>query len=186
MPAVQAVQLTESSPHSSNANVALHQKPTAAGPPTSFASQQLNGGTGHTEHYTQTDIGMDDTASCRLRSRFELGMAAQLRAGHAGLLQFKRHWPVPRPLLLSDSDDSDSLSEFDSIADFHTEPAASGHKSTCQDGSLAVQPADDESQEAALQIRTPGGNSGIAKSSRSVAAGALVQRSMHMSALYME
>jgi len=46
-----------------------------------------------------------------------------VHAGHAGLLRLKRHWrPISRQLQLSDSDDSsDSLSDFNSIADFHTE-----------------------------------------------------------------
>ena len=48
--------------------------------------------------------------------------AHALHAGHAGLLRLKRQWrPISRLLRQSDSDSddsSDSLSEFDSIADF--------------------------------------------------------------------
>ena len=48
--------------------------------------------------------------------------AAALHAGPAGLLRLKRQWrPISRQLRLSDSDDSDSLSDFNSIDDFHTE-----------------------------------------------------------------
>lgn len=60
-------------------------------------------------------------------------MVAQAHAGHARLLRFKRQWPVPRPLMLSDSDDSDSLSDFDTIADFHIEAAAGGKLAHQQD-----------------------------------------------------
>ncbi len=48
--------------------------------------------------------------------------AAALHVGPAGLLRLKRQWrPISRQLRLSDSDDSDSLSDFNSIDDFHTE-----------------------------------------------------------------
>lgn len=48
--------------------------------------------------------------------------ASALHAGPAGLLRLKRQWrPISRQLQLSDSDDSDSLSDFNSIDDFHTE-----------------------------------------------------------------
>lgn len=48
--------------------------------------------------------------------------AAALHAGPAGLLHLKRQWrPISRQLRLSDSDDSDTLSDFNSIDDFHTE-----------------------------------------------------------------
>lgn len=63
-------------------------------------------------------------ASPRAEPRLKQGAAALAHAGHAGLLRFKRQWPMPRPLMLSDSDASDSLSEFDSIADFHVEADA--------------------------------------------------------------
>ena len=54
--------------------------------------------------------------------------ASALHAGHAGLLRLKRQWrPISRQLRLSDSDDDsdDSLSDFNSIADFHTIPESS-------------------------------------------------------------
>ena len=180
---VQAMQLRESSPPSTHANVPLHQKPIAAVPSTVLPSQQPNVSSGHAEHYTQTDAAEDEAASCRLRSKLQQGMAAQLHAGHAELLRFKRHWPLSRPLLLSDSDDSDSLSEFDSLADFRVEPAAHDCKLMSQDGSTAVQSAGDESHEGALQIRTPEDSSSTAKGSRPVAAGQLCQCSAHTSKL---
>lgn len=70
----------------------------------------------------QMPAGHADTP--RAEPPLKQGAAALAHAGHAGLLRFKRQWPMPRPLMLSDSDDSDSLSEFDSIADFHVESDA--------------------------------------------------------------
>lgn len=74
--------------------------------------------------FSAAQMPTSHAATPRAEPRLKQGAAALAHAGHAGLLRFKRQWPMPRPLMLSASDDSDSLSEFDSIADFHVESDA--------------------------------------------------------------
>lgn len=101
-------------------------------PTTSLAAPLLPGQPHHGKHdqlhahsaaspLTAAQALTGHAASPRAEPHLKQAAAALL---HAGLLRFKRQWPMPRPLMLSDSDDSDSLSEFDSIADFHVESDA--------------------------------------------------------------
>ena len=77
---------------------------------------------------------------------------------------------MPRPLMLSDSDDSDSLSEFDSIADFHIENTAD-QKLTQQDSRcLAVEPG-----SQAVCLSSPGSKQTAANSSKPIGAGQSMQ-----------
>ena len=127
------------------------------------------------EHETQTDANTDD-ARPTVATTTRQGLAAQQHAAHAGLLRFRRPWPAPRPLLLSDSDESDSLSDFDSIADFHTESAVADDTHMHQgSSSLAVEPTCDVSDEAALQVNSPAGRGSITCGGMAAAAGKLIQ-----------
>lgn len=116
----------------------------------------------------QTHMGLGATP--RSESRLRRDTAAQAHAGHAGLLRFKRQWPMPRPLMLSDSDDSDSLNEFDSIADFHIESPA-GQKLPHQD---SCRP-DAEPGSQAICLGSSGARRSVANSSKAIEAGQSVK-----------
>ena len=77
---------------------------------------------------------------------------------------------MPRPLILTDSDDSDSLSEFDSIADFHIESAA-GQKLAHQD---SRHPAAEPASEA-ICLSSLGARRSVANSSKAIEAGQSMQ-----------
>lgn len=139
------LQVTDAPSHSGDAGMSVHLQPPTTAQTNPSLSQQPEVRTHrdqrhtHTSGATLTDVqtSRGDTAK---RSHSRHGLAVQVHAGHAGLLRFKRQWPVPRPLMLSDSDDSDSLSDFDSIADFHIEAAADErlvHQDACR-GPAAV------------------------------------------------
>lgn len=133
---LQARQARESSCCSSADQCGLQKLATTA-PPTPSASRQAPDGThGHQTHtcLDANTSGYADVAGQRSPRQTGHGhrTAAGLHAGHAGLLRLKRHWrPISRQLQLSDSDDSDGLSDFDSIDDFHTE-AGIAHQQTEQ------------------------------------------------------
>ena len=137
-------------------------------------SQQPADSTLHGQHRTHASAGTltdaqmprGDTANPRLAvppSRHS--MAAH---GHAGLLRFKRQWPVPRPLLLSDSDNSDSLSEFESIADFHIEAAAGGGKLAHRQDAYRTATKADSAAECRSSSEA---RRSVVKSSEAIAAG---------------
>ena len=116
---------------------------------------------------TQTHMGHGATPRPSLRQ----ATAAQAHAGHAGLLRFKRQWPMPRSLMLSDSDsDSDSLSEFDSIVDFHVEHAADQKLAQQHSRCQAVEPG-----SQAVCLSSSGGRHCIANSSKVIGAGQSMQ-----------
>lgn len=134
-------QVTEATSPSGNASMSVRLQPPSATQATPSPSQQPEASSRHGQHCTHTSAGAlsdtqpprGNTAKNGLDSPSRHGVAARTHAGHAGLLRFKRQWPVPKPLMLSDSDDSDSLSDFDSIADFHIEAAAGGKLAHQQD-----------------------------------------------------
>ena len=121
----QGHQLREPSWCSSANQSGPQQLPTAAPPTPSMTKHSPEGPQGRHTH-AQLDVETLAFASAVGRStesaRPRCSTAAALHAAPAGLLRLKRQWrPISRQLRLSDSDDSDSLSDFNSIDDFHTE-----------------------------------------------------------------
>lgn len=123
---LQARQARESSCCSSADQCGLQKLATTA-PPTPSASQQAPDSTHANQAHTCLDAdtsgyaGVAGLRLCRQAGHMHRTAAGRY-AGHAELLRLKRHWrPISRQLQLSDSDDSDGLSDFDSIDDFHTE-----------------------------------------------------------------
>ena len=123
---MQGHQLREPSWCSSATQSGSQQLPTAAPPTPSMTKHSPEGPQGRHTH-AQLDVETLAFASAVGRStesaRPRCSTAAALHAGPAGLLRLKRQWrPISWQLRLSDSDDSeDSLSDFNSIDDFHTE-----------------------------------------------------------------
>ncbi len=122
---LQGHQLREPSWCSSATQSGPQQLPTAA-PPTPSMTKHSPEGTQGRQTHAQLDVEPLADAPAVGRStegaQTRRSTAAALHAGPAGLLRLKRQWrPISRQLQLSDSDDSDSLSEFNSIDDFHTE-----------------------------------------------------------------
>ena len=117
---------------------------------------------------TQTHTGQGSTLTSERSLR--QATAAKAHAGHAGLLRFKRQWPMTRPLMLPDSDDSDSLSEFDSIADFHIESAANQKLAEQDSRCLAVEPG-----PQAMCVSSSGAQCSVANSSKAIGAGQSMQ-----------
>ncbi|DBA76239.1 TPA: hypothetical protein ACH3X1_009959 [Trebouxia sp. C0004] len=122
---LQGHQLREPSWCSSANQSGPQQLPTAA-PPTPSMTKQSPEGTQERQTHAQLDVETLADAPTVWKStecaRPRRSTAASLHAGPAGLLRLKRQWrPISRQLRLSDSDDSDSLSDFNSIDDFHTE-----------------------------------------------------------------
>ena len=122
---LQGHQLREPSWCSSANQSGPQQLPTAA-PPTPSMTKQLPEGTHGRQTHAQLDVETLTDAPAVGKStegaQSRRSTGAALHAGPAGLLRLKRQWrPISRQLRLSDSDDSDSLSDFHSIDDFHTE-----------------------------------------------------------------
>lgn len=165
---------------SSNAEVATHLKLPAASlaHPGQPKQPEDNKHGMHDQHCTQSAVGpLTDAqthtghgATLTSERILRQATAAQAHAGHAGLLRFKRQWPMPRPLMLSDSDDSDSLSEFDSIADFHIESGA-GQKLAQQDSRCPAL----EAGPQAMCVSTSGARRSEANSSKAIGAGQSMQ-----------
>ena len=121
----QGHQLREPSWCSSANQSGPQQLPTAAPPTPSMTKHSPEGNQGRQTH---AQLDMETLADAPAVERLTEGAqprrstAAALHAAPAGLLRLKRQWrPISRQLRLSDSDDSDSLSDFNSIDDFHTE-----------------------------------------------------------------
>ena len=158
----------------------MRLEPPTSAPLTPGASKQPEEITHKVQHsthaatapLTDAQTHSSDAANHKSDASLRHGRAVQAHAGHAGLLRFKRQWPMPRPVMLSGSDDSDSLSDFDSIADFHLESAADqklAHQDSCRP---ANRPG-----SAAARLKSSGAGSNVAHSSKATGTGQVMYSS---------